>query len=253
MLAKRVIACLDIDAGRVVKGRRFVEIRDAGDPVTLAARYCEQGADEILVLDISATRERRLASQATIERIARVVDVPLCVGGGVRGLDDVRRLLDAGADKVSINSAAITNPFLLRRAAARYGAQCVVLSIDARKTHGARSGYEIATHGATVFERRTPVAWAARGEALGAGEILLTSIDRDGVASGFDLELTQAVSAAVGIPVIASGGARDAGSFVDVYNAGADAALAASLFHYGGSTVAGVKSECARAGVRVRQ
>lgn len=253
MLAKRIIACLDIDGGRVVKGRRFVEMRDAGDPVALARRYCEEGADEIVVLDISATRERRIASQAVIEQIARVVNVPLCVGGGVRVLDDVRRLLEVGADKVSINSAALANPRLVSRAAARFGSQCVVLAVDARKRPGVNATYEIATHGATVFDRRTPQRWAARAEALGAGEILLTSIDCDGSTDGFDCELTRLVSDAVGIPVIASGGARDGGSFVDVFAAGADAALAASIFHYGVAKLGDVKAACARAGLTVRE
>lgn len=249
MLAKRIIACLDIDGGRVVKGKRFVEMRDAGEPAMLAARYCSQGADEIIVLDVSATNERRLASGATIERVARAIDVPLCVGGGIRTLDDVARLLDAGADKVSINSAAVADPRMLTRVANRYGSQCVVLAIDARRSE---KGYEIATHGARVFERRMPQAWAVRGQKCGAGEILLTSIDRDGEGRGFDLELTSSVSQAVSIPVVASGGASDALSFVDAFFAGADAALGASLFHFDGISVGAVKAVCSEAGVRVR-
>lgn len=252
MLAKRVIACLDIDGGRVVKGRQFLDLRNAGDPVHLASVYCEEGADEIVVLDVSATNERRLASQTTINRIARSIDVPLCVGGGVRSLEDIAFLLDAGADKVAMNSAAVANPRVINDASRRFGSQCVVLSIDARRTRN-RTKYEIATHGARVSEAQDPVTWAVCAQSLGAGEILLTSIDRDGTASGFDLDLIRAVSDAVTIPVVASGGARDAQSFVEAYEAGADAALAASLFHFGTTTVSRVKAECASAGIVVRR
>jgi cyclase len=249
MLAKRIIACLDVRDGRVVKGRQFVELRDAGDPVRCALRYRDEGIDEIVVLDVSATLESRLANRRTIEAIAASLDVPLTVGGGVRVIDDVARLLDAGADKVAINSAALDRPELLSDAAARFGSQCVVISIDARR---AGDGYAIATHSASRAVERDPVTWAREAAERGAGEVLLTSIDRDGGRAGFDLELVRAVRDAVGIPVVASGGASTPQSFADVLLAGADAALGASIFHDGDATGRDVKAACSASGIVVR-
>ena len=249
MLAKRIVACLDIRAGRVVKGRAFLALRDAGDPVERAKRYCEAGIDEIVVLDVSATLEDRLASCATIEAIAREVDVPVTVGGGVRTIDDFSLLLEAGADKVAVNSAAVTSPHLLTNAANRYGSQCVVLSIDSRKRN---AGFEVATRSASLAHHIDALEWARRGEALGAGELLLTSIDRDGSREGFDVELISRAAATVEIPIIASGGACDADSFADVLDAGADAALGGSVFHYDNLTPESIKRRCAERGLVVR-
>jgi cyclase len=249
MLAKRIVACLDVKDGRVVKGLRFRNLRDAGSPVECARRYCEEGVDELVILDVSATLEGRLASLRTVEAIAEVVDVPVTVGGGVRTEMDFSSVLDAGADKVAVNSAAIADPGLLRRASQRYGAQCVVLSIDARRENGR---YAVATHSATRPDLRDAVAWARDAAALGAGEILLTAIDRDGTRSGFDLELIALCSRSLRIPLIASGGAADADSFVEVFLAGADAALGASAFHDGDLSIALVKERCAERDVTVR-
>jgi imidazole glycerol-phosphate synthase subunit HisF len=249
MLAKRIIACLDVRDGRVVKGKQFVGLRDAGDPVELALRYRDEGVDELVVLDVSATLESRLANQRTVEAIAATLDVPLTVGGGVRELDDVARLLDAGADKVAINSAALAQPQLLAQAADRFGAQCIVISIDARRTG---DGYAIATHSATREQPRSPLAWAREAAQIGAGEVLLTSIDRDGSRSGFDLALLRDVCDAVTVPVVASGGASDAQSFADALRTGADAALGASIFHNGEATANDVKAVCRAAGLTVR-
>ncbi len=249
MLAKRIIACLDVRDGRVVKGKQFAGLRDAGDPVELALRYRDDGVDEIVVLDVSATLESRLANRRTIEAIAATLDVPLTVGGGVRELDDVARLLDAGADKVAINSAALERPQLLDEAAARFGSQCIVISIDARR---AGDGYAIATHSATRAQARSPISWAREAVRIGAGEVLLTSIDRDGSRDGFDLELVRSACDAVSVPVVASGGASDARSFADALLAGADAALGASIFHNGEATANDVKAVCRDAGLIVR-
>ncbi len=249
MLAKRIIACLDVKDGRVVKGRRFRELRYAGEPVICARRYCEDGVDELVVLDVSATRQARIASLRTVKAIAEVIDVPLTVGGGVRDVDDFARLLDCGADKVAVNSAAVAEPGLLRRAARRYGAQCVVLSIDARR---AGDRYDCTTHAGTRSALLDAVAWARRAEDLGAGEILITSIDRDGTRDGFDLALIAECQCSLGIPLVASGGARDADSFADALLAGADAALGASVFHDSKLSIAQVKSRCAERGVLVR-
>ncbi|HTZ56141.1 MAG TPA: imidazole glycerol phosphate synthase subunit HisF [Candidatus Acidoferrum sp.] len=249
MLAKRIIACLDVRDGRVVKGKQFTGLRDAGDPVELALRYRDDGVDEIVVLDVSATLESRLANRRTIEAIAATLDVPLTVGGGVRELDDVARLLNAGADKVAINSAALARPRLLEEAAARFGSQCIVISIDAQRTD---DGYAIATHSATRAQARSPISWAREAVGIGAGEVLLTSIDRDGSRSGFDLELVRNACDAVSVPVVASGGASDARSFADALRAGADAALGASIFHNGEATANDVKAVCRDAGLTVR-
>jgi imidazole glycerol-phosphate synthase subunit HisF len=249
MLAKRIIACLDVRDGRVVKGRRFLGLRDAGDPVERALAYRDDGIDEIVVLDVSATLESRLANRRTIEAIARALDVPLTVGGGVREIDDVARLLDAGADKVSINSAALARPQLLSDAASRFGSQCVVISIDARRD---ANGYAIASHSASRPYARDPFDWARQAQTLGAGEVLLTSIDRDGSREGFDLDLVRGVSAAVSLPVVASGGASTPESFASVLQAGADAALGASIFHDGDARASDVKRACRARGLTVR-
>ncbi|MDE2480738.1 MAG: imidazole glycerol phosphate synthase subunit HisF [bacterium] len=249
MLAKRVIACLDVANGRVVKGVNFLGLRDAGDPVEAARTYCAQGVDELVLLDVTATNDRRASAYDTVAAVSAVIDVPLTVGGGVRDVADVARLLDAGADKVAINSAAVADPSLLTRAAERFGTQCVVISVDARRTP---AGYEIATHSAAVRVPRDPIAWALQAQELGAGEVLLTSIDRDGTQRGFDTDLLAAARAALRVPIVASGGAGDLASFAEAYAAGADAALAASVFHDGMLRIAEVKSYCAARGVRVR-
>ena len=240
MLAKRIIPCLDVRDGRVVKGVNFVNIRDAGDPVALAKFYSDQGADEIVFLDITATSDKRDTVADVVERTASQVFVPLTVGGGIRTLEDFQRLLRAGADKISVNSAAVQDPTLISRAAERFGSQCVVLAIDARKrTDGT---FEVVTAGGRTPTGLDAVEWAQQGEALGAGEILLTSMDADGTKAGFDLEMTRAVTQAVSIPVIASGGCGTLGHFAQVFQeTGCDAALAASLFHFGELTVPQVK------------
>jgi imidazole glycerol-phosphate synthase subunit HisF len=249
-LAKRVIPCLDVTAGRVVKGVNFVSLRDAGDPVEIASRYDEQGADELTFLDITASSDGRDIILHVIEAVASRVFIPLTIGGGVRKIEDVRRLLNAGADKVSINTAAVLNPDLVREASAKVGNQCIVVAIDAKRR---ADGWEVYTHGGRNATGLDAVAWAKRMEAAGAGEILLTSMDRDGTRNGFDLELTRAVSDAVGIPVIASGGVGTLDHLADGVIAGhADAVLAASIFHFGEHTVRQAK-ECMRErGIEVR-
>lgn len=254
-LARRIIPCLDVDAGRVVKGVRFVDIRDAGDPVEVARRYDEAGADEITFLDITASHEGRDTTLHTVARMAEAVFIPLTVGGGVRTLDDIKALLRAGADKVSINSAAVSDPELVRRAAERFGSQCIVVAIDAKRVSapGEVPRWEVFTHGGRRGTGLDAVAWAQRVAALGAGEILLTSMDRDGTRDGFDLELTRAVSDAVAVPVIASGGVGGLQHLVDgVLKGGADAVLAASIFHFGEYSVAEAKAFMAAQGVEVR-
>ena len=240
MLAKRIIPCLDVRDGRVVKGVNFVNIRDAGDPVELARFYSDQGADEIVFLDITATSDGRATVADVVERTAEQVFVPLTVGGGIRTLEDFRQLLRAGADKISVNSAAVKDPGLISRAAERFGSQCVVLAIDARRRP--EGSYEVVVAGGRTPTGLDAVEWARRGEALGAGEILLTSMDADGTKAGFDLEMTRAVTQAVSIPVIASGGCGSLEHFAQVFETtGCDAALAASLFHFGELTVPVVK------------
>ena len=240
MLAKRIIPCLDVKDGRVVKGVNFVNIRDAGDPVELARFYSDQGADEIVFLDITATSDARDTVADVVERTARQVFVPLTVGGGIRTLDDFQRLLRAGADKISVNSAAVKDNALLTRAAQRFGSQCVVLAIDARRRP--EGWYEVVTAGGRTPTGIDAVEWAKRGQELGAGEILLTSMDADGTKAGFDLEMTRAVTQAVSIPVIASGGCGSLEHFGEVFeDTNCDAALAASLFHFGELTVPQVK------------
>jgi cyclase len=253
MLAKRVIPCLDVTAGRVVKGVNFVELRDAGDPVEIAARYNEQGADELTFLDITATSDERDLMLSIVEAVASQVFIPLTVGGGVRSVADVRRLLNAGADKVSFNSAAVANPEVVREAAAKYGAQCIVVAIDAKRRSGDAPGWEVYTHGGRRNTGLDAVAWARRVAELGAGEILLTSMDRDGTRSGFDLALTRAVADAVPVPVIASGGVGSLEHLSEgIRIGGADAVLAASIFHYGEFSVGEAKALLARDGVPVR-
>ena len=251
MLAKRILPCLDVRDGRVVKGVNFVNIRDAGDPVELATYYSNQGADEIVFLDITATSDARDTVADVVERTAAQVFVPLTVGGGIRTLEDFQRLLRAGADKISVNSAAVKDPTLISRAAERFGSQCVVLAIDARKRENGT--YEVVVAGGRTPTGLDAVEWAREGERLGAGEILLTSMDADGTKAGFDLEMTKAVADAVSIPVIASGGCGSLEHFSEVFEkTNCDAALAASLFHFGELTVPQVKKYLAQQNIPVR-
>jgi cyclase len=255
MLARRIIPCLDVDAGRVVKGVNFVGIRDAGDPVEIARRYDAQGADELTFLDITASSDERETIIHVVEQVAEQVFIPLTVGGGIREVADIRRLLNAGADKVSINTAAVHRPELVAEAADRVGSQCIVVAIDAKRVHDDAEypHWEVFTHGGRRGTGIDAVAWAGKMATLGAGEILLTSMDRDGTRVGFDLELTRAVSDAVGIPVIASGGVGELAHLVaGVVEGHADAVLAASIFHFGQHTVAEAKEALAAAGVPVR-
>jgi imidazole glycerol-phosphate synthase subunit HisF len=265
MLAKRIIPCLDVTGGRVVKGVNFVELRDAGDPVEIAARYNEQGADELTFLDITATSDGRDLILPIIEAVAAQVFIPLTVGGGVRTVDDVRRLLNAGADKTSFNSAAIANPQVIYDASQKYGSQCIVVAIDAKKrstedearldAHGKAvgAGWDVYSHGGRKNTGLDAVQWATKMAGLGAGEILLTSMDKDGTKSGFDLALTRAVSDAISVPVIASGGVGTLAHLADgIQTGGADAVLAASIFHYGEYTVQQAKAFMAERGIPVR-
>lgn len=254
-LAVRVIPCLDVDAGRVVKGVNFTNLRDAGDPVELAALYDQQGADELVFLDITASSGDRETTYDIVRRTAEQVFIPLTVGGGVRTVDDIDRLLRAGADKVGINTAAIARPEFLTEAAQRFGSQCIVLSIDARRVQGdtvTPSGFEVTTHGGRQGTGIDAVAWAVEASRLGAGEILLNSMDADGTRDGFDLELIGLVRSAVTVPIIASGGAGAVGDFEPAVNAGADAVLAASVFHFGTMTISDVKAALRDAGHPVR-
>ena len=251
MLTKRIIPCLDVTAGRVVKGVNFVALRDAGDPVEIARRYDEQGADELTFLDITASSDQRDIILPVIESVADEVFIPLTVGGGVRGVEDVRRLLNAGADKISINTAAVQNPRLVADASGRFGAQCIVVAIDAKQAGAGR--WEVFTHGGRTPTGRDAIAWAREVERLGAGEILLTSMDRDGTRQGFDLGLTREIADAVTIPVIASGGVGTLQHLADGVTLGrADAVLAASIFHFGEFTVRQAKSFMAGQGIPVR-
>jgi imidazole glycerol-phosphate synthase subunit HisF len=247
----RVIPCLDVDAGRVVKGVNFVGLRDAGDPVELAARYDAEGADELVFLDITASSDARDTMVDVARRTAENVFIPFTVGGGVRSVEDARNLLRAGAEKVSVNTAAIDRPALIAEMATEFGAQCVVVAIDARRRAG--GGFEVFTHGGRTPTGLDAVEWARRAADLGAGEILLTSMDRDGTKAGFDVELTRAVADAVNVPIIASGGVGTLAHLVDgVLEGGADAVLAASIFHFGEHTIAEAKAELERAGLIVR-
>jgi len=250
MLAKRVIPCLDVDNGRVVKGVKFVEIRDAGDPVEIARRYDLEGADELTFLDITASSDNRETMVHVVEQVAGEVFIPLTVGGGIRTLEDIRRMLNAGADKVSINTAAVFNPEFVREAAEKFGSQCIVVAIDAKQVGG---HWEIFTHGGRKPTGLDAVVWARRMVDYGAGEILLTSMDRDGTREGFDLELTRAVSEAVAVPVIASGGVGKLQHLADGIIAGkADAVLAASIFHFAEHTIREAKEQMAARGIEVR-
>lgn len=254
-LAKRIIPCLDVDKGRVVKGVNFVDIRDAGDPVEVARRYNEQGADEITFLDITASHESRDTTYETVERMAAEVFIPLTVGGGVRTVDDIRKLLNAGADKVSINTAAVFNPEFVHEAAERFGSQCIVVAIDAKRVsaEGEAPRWEIFTHGGRKPTGLDAVDWARKMVEMGAGELLLTSMDRDGTKIGFDLGLTRAISDAVSVPVIASGGVGELQHLADgVTQGGADAVLAASIFHFGQHTIPEAKAFMKDQGIEVR-
>ena len=259
-LAKRIIPCLDVDQGRVVKGVNFVGIRDAGDPVEIARRYNEQGADEITFLDITASHEQRDTTVHTVEQMAREVFIPLTVGGGIRSLGDIRTMLNAGADKVSINTAAIHNPDLVAEASARFGAQCIVVAIDVKRVADTGGDdpeaprYELFTHGGRKPTGIEAVGWAKKMAALGAGEILLTSMDRDGTKDGFELVITRAISDAVDIPIIASGGVGHLQHLADgITEGGADAVLAASIFHFGEYSIPQAKDYMAAQGIEVRR
>ncbi len=251
-VAVRVIPCLDVDGGRVVKGVNFRELRDAGDPVELAACYDAEGADELTFLDITASSDGRQTMDDVVRRTAEQVFIPLTVGGGIRSVSDADRLLRAGADKISLNTAAIARPELLAEAAQRFGSQCVVVSVDARRQPGQPSGFEVTTHGGRASTGLDAVQWARRAAQLGAGEILLNSMDADGTTAGFDLELIRAVRSVVTVPVIASGGAGEAAHFAPAVDAGADAVLAASVFHFGALRIGQVKEALRTAGHPVR-
>lgn len=252
MLTKRIIACLDVTADRVVKGVRFQELRDAGDPAELAAAHAHAGADEVVLLDISATHEKRATLIDTVRRAARNLFIPFTVGGGIRSLDDAVAVFDAGADKVSINSAALADPALITRIAERYGSQAVIVAVDAKRIDG-EARFEVYTGGGRKATGRDAAAWAHEAEQHGAGEILLTSMDRDGTGAGFDCDLTRMIAQQLNIPVIASGGGGDTQSFVDVFQRGlADAALAASIFHFGLHRLGDLKQELRSAGIPVR-
>ncbi len=255
-LAKRIIPCLDVDKGRVVKGVQFVDIRDAGDPVEVAKRYNEQGADEITFLDITASHEDRDTTVHTVEKIAAEVFIPLTVGGGIRELSDIRNMLNAGADKVSINSAAVKNPEFVKAAAEKFGSQCIVVAIDAKRVsqEGETPRWEIFTHGGRKPTGIDAVEWAIKMTNYGAGEILLTSMDRDGTKDGFDLGVTRAIADAVPVPVIASGGVGNLDHLAEgVIQGGADAVLAASIFHFGQHTVPEAKAHMKSRGIEVRE
>ena len=252
MLTKRIIACLDVDGGRVVKGVQFLDLRDAGDPAELAAAHSAAGADEIVLLDISATHQNRVTLLETVRRTARELFIPFTVGGGIRTLADAAAIFDAGADKVSINSAAIADPSLITQIANRFGSQAAIVAIDARRVDGSGK-FDVRTHGGRRPTGRDAIEWAKEAEQRGAGELLLTSMDRDGTGRGFDCELTSAIAGAVRIPVIASGGAGGAQHFVEVFHQGhADAALAASIFHFGLSSFGDLKLQLGSAGIPVR-
>jgi len=251
-VAVRVIPCLDVDAGRVVKGVNFSDLRDAGDPVEMAQVYDDEGADELVFLDITASSDARMTTYDVVSRTAEQVFIPLTVGGGVRAVEDVDRLLRSGADKVSLNTAAIARPELLREAAERFGSQCIVLSVDARKAPGTPSGWEVTTHGGRQGTGIDAVEWAARGEELGVGEILLNSMDADGTRDGYDLPMIAAVRAVTSVPLIASGGAASLEHFAPAVAAGPDAVLAASGFHFGDLRIADVKQALRDAGHTVR-
>ena len=254
MLAKRIIVCMDCDAGRVVKGINFVNIKDAGDPVELAKEYNKQGADELVFLDITASSEKRDTMKELVERVAKQIFIPFTVGGGIRTVEDIREILNAGADKVSLNTAAVENPNIISEGALKFGSQCIVVAIDAKKNDSIKNKFEVYTYGGRKPTGIDAVSWAKKAEKLGAGEILLTSMDRDGTKKGFDLTLTKKISEAVSIPVIASGGVGKRKHFSEAFTKGkADAALAASIFHYGEYTVNQVKEYCKKDKVVIRK
>jgi cyclase len=254
MLAKRIIVCMDCDAGRVVKGINFVNIKDAGDPVELAKEYNKQGADELVFLDITASSEKRDTMKELVERVAKQIFIPFTVGGGIRTVEDIREILNAGADKVSLNTAAVENPNIISEGALKFGSQCIVVAIDAKKNDSMKNKFEVYTYGGRKPTGIDAVSWAKKAEKLGAGEILLTSMDRDGTKKGFDLTLTKKISEAVSIPVIASGGVGKRKHFSEAFTKGkADAALAASIFHYGEYTVNQVKEYCKKDKVVIRK
>lgn len=252
MLTPRIIPCLDVRDGRVVKGVRFSGLRDSGDPVELAARYEAQGADEITILDVSATPTGRRTAAETVASIREVLSIPLTVGGGIRDINDIARLLDSGADKVSVNTAAVERPELVRESAARFGTQCIVLALDAVATQGEPPGWNVVVRSGAARTELDAVEWARHAAALGAGEILLTSWDRDGTRQGYDLALTRAIADAVSIPIIASGGADGPHHILEAFRAGADAVLAASIFHTGEFTVGDVKAFLGSQGMEMR-
>ena len=254
-LAKRIIPCLDCDKGRVVKGVKFLKIRDAGDPVEVSKRYCDEGADEITFLDITASHEERQTTIETVSAIAGEVFIPLTVGGGIRNLDDIREMLNAGADKVAINTAAVLNPELVKQAAERFGSQCIVVAVDAKQVSGKHEErkWEIFTHGGRKATGKDAIDWVKKMVASGAGEILLTSMDRDGTKNGFDLELKKQVSRAVTVPIIASGGVGNLEHLAEgILRGEADAVLAASIFHFGEFTIGQAKAHMAAQGIEVR-
>src|SRR3989338_11259585 len=254
MLAKRIIPCLDVKEGKVVKGVHFVNLKDAGDPVELAKVYNEQGADELVFLDITASHEERKIMIDVVKQVAKEVFIPFTVGGGIKTIEDIRDILNAGADKVSINTAVVEDPSLIKRASEKFGSQCIVLAIDAKSNDKMKNGFEVYTYGGRKATGKDAIEWAKKGEKLGAGEILLTSMDRDGTKLGFDLILTKKISEAVNIPVIASGGGGLLPHFADVFKEGkADAALAASIFHYGEYTVEDIKNYLKENGIVVRE
>lgn len=254
MLSKRIIICLDIDAGRVVKGIKFVGIKDAGDPVSLAKEYNKQGVDELVFLDITASHEKREIMKDVVKNVAKQIFIPFTVGGGLRNVEDIRAMLNAGADKVSLNTAAVEDPELIKKGALRFGSQCIVLAIDAKRNPAMKNGFEVYTYGGRKATGKDAIEWAKKGVSLGAGEILLTSMDRDGTKKGFDLELTKKISDAVNVPVIASGGVGNKEHFVEAFTSGgADAALAASIFHYGEYTVDQIKDYCKKKEIVIRE
>jgi cyclase len=251
MLTKRIIPCLDVMDGKVVKGRNFENLQYAGEPAELAKKYNEEGADELVFLDITASKEKRKTIFRTVKQVSKELFIPLTVGGGISGIDDIRTLLNAGADKVSINTAAVRNPLLIKEAAGEFGSQCILVAIDAKRKG---NSWEVSIKGGSEFTGINAVEWAKKAESLGAGEILLTSMDKDGTKSGYDLELTAKISESLNIPVIASGGAKDVLSIAEVFKKGkADAALAASIFHYGTYKVNDVKAYLKKAGIEVRE
>ena len=254
MLAKRIIPCMDIKEGRVVKGVHFVDIKDAGDPVELAREYNKQGADELVFLDINASHEKRKTTIELVKKVAKEIFIPFAVGGGISTIEDIRNILNAGADKVGINTAAVENPNFIKEASEKFGSQCIVLAVDVKKNDKMPSGYEVVIYGGRKGVGKDAVEWAKEGEKLGAGEILLTSMERDGTKLGFDLPITANISEAVKIPVIASGGVGKLEHFVEAFKEGkADAALAASIFHYKEYTVKDIKEYCKKEGIVVRE